>query len=240
MTLDGFLAAMSDLGVDGVELTAYYFDAPITAASLRHTARRCFVQGLEVAGTAVGNTFTLPPGSARDSQLAMCAAWIGRSSVIGSRCLRVFAGATPEGVTDSLARAWVIDCLRTLLPLAARRGVILALENHGGVVAEPDGLLEILEALPSAWLGAKLDTGNFVTSDPYADIARIAPYAVSTHVKTDVHLNGAVVPADLARICAILRDAGYRGYLNLEYEGVEPAATGVPSALRRLLELARA
>lgn len=240
MSLEGFLATMSDLDVDGVELTAYYFDPPVTPAALRQTARRCFLQGLEVAGTAVGNTFALAPGPERVDQLAMCAEWIGRSSVLGSRCLRVFAGAAPDGVTDSTARGWVIDCLRTLLPLAARRGVILALENHGGVVAEPDGLLEILDALPSPWLGVKLDTGNFATANPYADIARIAPYAVSTHVKTDIRVNGTVVTADLSRVCAILRDAGYRGYLNLEYEGAEPAETAVPSALRRLLELARA
>jgi sugar phosphate isomerase/epimerase len=187
----------------------------------------------------VGNTFTLPPGPARETQINLVRHWVDLSADLGSPCLRVFAGAVPEGVSARTGRQWVADCLSVCAEYAADHGVILALENHGGVVSEPDGLLDVLRRADSEWVGAKLDSGNFDSADPYADLARCAPYAVSTHAKTEIRRNGVSEPTDYGRLTALLRSAGYRGHLNLEYEGAEDAATAVPRAIAEMLAAAR-
>ncbi len=239
MTLEGFLERCAELECDGVELTSYYFPTPITPGYLRRVARRCFVLGLEVAGTAVGNTFTVPPGPARQAQLNLVRLWVDLSVDLGARCLRVFAGPVPSEGSARTGRRWVSECLEECVAYSAERGVVLALENHGGVVERPEGLLEILGRVRSEWLGAKLDTGNFDSSDPYADLAQCAPYAVSTHIKTELRRNGLVEKADIGAIAEILRRAGYRGYMNLEYEAAEDAATAVPRAIAAMRAAAK-
>lgn len=238
MTLDDFLDRAAEIGIHGVELTSYYFPEPITPAELHRLARRAWTLGLDITGGAVGNTFTLPPGPDRDRQMDLVRRWIDLTPEMGGRYIRVFAGAAPAGVPDDVARGWVVDCLRQLCPEAGKRGIVLALENHGGVVALPEGMLQIMGAVESEWFGVNLDTGNFHTADPYADLAELAPYAVTTHVKTEMVRGDIREPADLPRIASILRDAGYRGYLHLEYEAQEDPATAAPRALRELLALA--
>lgn len=239
MSLEGFLDRCAELDCDGVELTAYYFPTPITPSLMRRLARRCFLLGLDISGTAIGNTFALPPGPERNANIVLTRNWIDLSVDLGAPSLRVFAGAVPKGVPQSRGRRWVAECLSEVVEYAADRGVVLALENHGGVVAEPDGLLDILARVRSDWLGVKLDTGNFNTADPYADLARCAPYAVSTHIKTEIRRNGVLEPADIGRLADILKEAGYRGFMNLEYEAAEDATTAVPKAIAEMLRAAR-
>ena len=115
--------------------------------------------------------------------------------------------------------------------------MFLALENHGGVVATPEGLLEVVQAVRSEWFGVNLDTGNFHGKDPYADLARCAPYAVTAQVKAEIEpAGGPKQAADLARLTSILKNVGYRGVVSLEYESAEPPLSAVP----RLLEALRA
>ena len=92
----------------------------------------------------------------------------------------------------------------------------------------------------SPFFGVNFDTGNFESADPYVDMAKIAPYAVTVQVKPVVLVNGGpkTTPADLPRVFQILRDAQYRGYVALEYEGENPE-TEVPKLIEKLRPLAR-
>lgn len=237
MALEDFLNVCAEIGIHGVELTSYYVPDPATPRTLHQLARRAFLLGLDITGTAVGNTFTVPPGEERDKQLTLVRRWVDLCPEMGGRYVRVFAGAAPEGVSEAQARQWVVECLRESCEYAGEIGVIIALENHGGVVATLDGMLEILRAVDSPWLCANLDTGNFHSSDPYADVAGLAPHAATVHVKTEMVSNGARSEADLERLAGILREAGYRGYMHLEYEAAEDAATAVPRILKQMLQL---
>ncbi|HSV74482.1 MAG TPA: sugar phosphate isomerase/epimerase family protein [Chthonomonadales bacterium] len=235
MTLEDFVDRASALGVDAVEPTEYYFPKPVTTEYIARLKRRCFLQGLDISGSPMGNVFTHPAGPARDAQLSAVKAWVDRCVELGAPCVRVFAGAQQPGQTLEQAQRCVIESMEAACEYAGTRGVMLALENHGGIVAEADGLLAIVRAVRSEWCGVNLDTGNFRTDDPYADLAKCARYTVMVQVKTEVQPRGRPrVEADLARKAAILRDAGYRGYVVLEYEAAEPPLTAVPRWLDRL------
>lgn len=240
MTLEGFLDRCAEMGLDGVELTSYYFPPDSVPQTIRKLVRRAFLLGLDINGTAVGNTFTLPPGPEREKQLALVKQWTDYATDMGGPCVRVFAGGSPQGTPEETARGWVVECLKECCDYAGARGVMLALENHGGVVARPDGVLKILEAVDSEWLGVKLDTGNFRTADPYGDAAKVAPYAISTHLKTEVYPNNQRQDVDMPRLVKLLRDVGYRGFMHLEYEAAEDPATAVPRTLAELRRLVSA
>lgn len=239
MTLEAFIKQSAEWGTDGVELTEYYFKKPITPEYLMSLKRTAALWGQDITGTPIGNNFALPPGDERSKQIATFQQWIDVSADLGSPAIRTFAGSAPQGVDDTQGRKWVVECLESVCAHAARRGVLLAIENHGGVVATADGLLEIVKAVQCEWVGINLDTGNFHTADPYDDMARCAPYAVTCQLKTEIAAAGQQKSAaDIPRIVEILRQARYRGYVTLEYEAAEEPMTAVPrhlAAMRQVL-----
>jgi sugar phosphate isomerase/epimerase len=116
---------------------------------------------------------------------------------------------------------------------------MLGLENNGGIVATAHDLLTIVRAVKSPWFGVNLDTGNFHSADPYADLARCVPYAVNVQYKVEMHREGTgpKEPADAARVVNILRDGGYQGFVALEYEAAGNPHDAVPRHLRELRDL---
>jgi sugar phosphate isomerase/epimerase len=238
MDLIDFIHLCADLGTDGVELTEYYFDKPITHDYLMRLKRTAHLWGQSITGTPIGNQFTYPAGLERDRQIESFKNWIDVSADLGSPTIRTFAGTALKGMSDAEARRNVIETLAPVCDYAGENGVFVAVENHGGVVATPDGLLEIVAAVQSPWLGINLDTGNFHTEDPYADLARCAPYAVTVQYKVEMFPKGQPAqPADFARVLKILRDANYHGFVTLEYEAKEDPKTAVPRHVAQMRKL---
>ena len=95
-----------------------------------------------------------------------------------------------------------------------------------------------MKGVNSPWVGINLDTGNFRGADPYKEIEMATPYAVTVQVKTEITpAGGQKMEADLGRELDILRGAGYRGYVALEYEAQEDPKTAVPKHLAQLRAL---
>ena len=239
MDMFDFIRTCAELGTDGVELTEYFFQKPITPDYLMRLKRTAHLWGQSITGTPIGNEFTYPAGADRDAQVAKYKQWLDVSADLGSPAVRTFAGKAPKGMSDSDARKNVVETLNIVAEHAAKRGVFIGVENHGGVVAEPDGLLEIVTAVQSPWVGINLDTGNFRTDDPYRDLARCAPYAVTVQFKLDMFPKGQPAQlADFPRILKILREASYRGFVTLEYESKEDPREAVPrhvAEMRRMM-----
>ena len=231
-----FLDFCAEHGCQGVELTSYYFPANVTPEFLARVRRHAFLRGLDVSGTAVGNTFTHPAGPKRDEETAYVKRWIDHAVTLGAPHIRVFAGAAQRGSAPEEARRLCIAGLEECCAYAGARGIMLGLENHGGIVAEAEGLLAIVAAVKSPWLGINLDSGNFHTDDPYADFARCAPLAVNVQIKSELRRRGRPQneAADLARFVKLLRDARYQGYVTLEYESAEDPFQAVPPLLKTL------
>jgi sugar phosphate isomerase/epimerase len=237
MTLEDFVDLCAQYDLDGTEPTSYYFPEPVTTEYLRRLRRRAFLQGLGISGTAVGNTFTQPPGPARDKEIAHVKKWVDYAVDLGAPVIRIFAGNLQKGTTEEQARQWAIEAINECCRYAGEHGIILALENHGGIVTTAEQLLLIVKAVQSDWFGVNLDTGNFRSSDPYHELEMAAPYAVTVQVKTEISPNGNRTEANLARVIAILKSAGYRGFVALEYEAREDPKTAVPRHLKKLRQL---
>ena len=237
MTLESFVDLCAQYPLDGVELTSYYVPEPLADGFLRHLRRRAFLLGLTVSGTAIGNTFTHPPGATRDEEMAYSKRWIDRAAELGAPTIRIFAGDVQKGTTEAQARQWCVEAIGEACAYAGTRGVILALENHGGIVATAERLLSIVRDVNSEWFGVNWDSGNFESADAYAELAAIAPYAVTSQIKANIGSPKGPVAADLSRVIGILRDAGYRGWVSLEYEEEEDAKTAVPRLLTELERL---
>jgi sugar phosphate isomerase/epimerase len=145
----------------------------------------------------------------------------------------------PKGDSEEKARERCVAAIQEACDHAAKYGIVLALENHGGITSTPDQLLAIVTAVKHDAFGVNLDSGNFHTEDPYADLEKIAPYAVNAQIKTEISPKGkGAQEADLKRLVEILRKANYRGYVALEYEAKEDAKVAVPrhlAALKKLL-----
>lgn len=237
MTLEGFAKRAAEMQVDGVELTSYYFPNEITPEYIGRLKRLCHLLGLGIIGVPVRNTFTYPAGPDRDKEIAHVRRWIDLAAGLGAPTMRIFAGDLQPGQSLAEARKNCVESIEACADLAARRGVLLGLENHGGIVAEADSLLAIVKAVRSDACGINLDTGNFHSDDPYGDLARCAPWAVTVQVKAEIQPRGQEKQeADLKRLVRILKDSGFRGYATLEYEEEDPL-TAVPRLLERLRAL---
>ena len=238
MTLEKFIDYCAEQGLGATELTGYYFPKDVTTEYLLSLRERTHRLGLDISGTAIGNDFCLPEGEKREQQLADCRTWIDYAAVMGAPAIRIFAGKVPKGDSEDAAIERCADGINQSLDYAATKGIFLALENHGGITATPAQMMKIIDKVKSSpWFGVNFDSGNFRTDDPYRDLAVIAPYAVNAQIKVAVKTaDGKRQKADLPRVIGILKDAGYRGYVALEFEEPNPFEE-IPKYLDELRDL---
>ena len=225
-----FVDWCGDNNVPGAEVTSYFFPPDCDAEFCNEVKRRAYLRGVCLTGTAVGNNFALPKGEKLSEQIAYTKKWIEFAAILGAPHIRVFAGAKPKDLSEEEAVANCLAAYEECLEFAGQKGVFLGLENHGGIVAEPDNLIKMVRAAKSKWAGINLDSGNFHTEDPYADLAKIAPYAVNVQLKMQIKRKDAKEeePSDIKRVLQILRDANYQGWFTLEYEMKDDPFVNVP------------
>jgi L-ribulose-5-phosphate 3-epimerase len=239
------------LGLDGVEILHRQMDSEENDA-LQRLKREAFVRGLDLYALSIHQDFVSPDPAERARQVEHTRRCIEIAYGLGIPAIRLNSGrwkmirsfndlmqargiepALP-GHTEDDAFDWVIQSIEACLPLAAERGVILALENHWGLTFRAAGVLRILQALPSDWLRVTMDWGNFL-DEPYGELEQLAPHAVLVHAKT--YYGGGewyTLDLDYPRLAAMLRRVHYRGYVSLEFEGKEDAQTAVPKSIQML------
>jgi sugar phosphate isomerase/epimerase len=238
MTFDDFIDTAADLGLDAVELTQYYFPQT-TPDYLAHLKGRCTRLGLDVSGTAVGNNFCRTDPEKHKEEIDTVKRWVEHSARLGAKTMRIFAGSVEKGDSEEKARARCVEAIQETCDFAGRHGIYLALENHGGLTADIDRMLLLVGAVRHEWFGVNWDTGNFQSADPYADLERLAPYAVTVQIKSEIQRGAKKEKeeADLKRLIDILRAAQYRGYVALEYEAAEEPKTAIPRHIAALQKL---
>lgn len=238
----------ADMGFDGVEILHRQMSGE-SNDYLQSLKRRAFVNGLDLMGFSIHQGFLSPDSARRQKNIDHTLRCIELAYRMGIPTMRLNTGTwgtSPsfdalmankgieppvEGHTDEEAFGWVIGAIEKCLPRAQECGVTLALENHWGLARTAKGLLRIVDAVKSPWLKVLLDTGNFL-EDGYEQMEMVAPHVVMVHAKT--YFGGGEwysLDLDYARVAKILRGVNFRGYISLEFEGKEDAATGVPKSL---------
>jgi|YelNatPaOPRAMG01_1025707.scaffolds.fasta_scaffold00031_39 sugar phosphate isomerase/epimerase len=233
MKLEDFIDEAARLGLDGIQLTTYYYES--TQPSYLHRLKfRAYKLGLDIPDIATRTNFCQKDLEVRIRQAEEMKQWIDAAVELGANGIRVFGGNIPKGATPDEAVDWTVDGLLRALEYAEKRGVILALENHGGVTETADLVLKIRSKINSPNFALLLDTANFRTNT-YEEIKKVAPYAVTTHVKTEVFApDGGKRPVDTERIIRTLAEVGYRGYLHIEYEAEEEPRVAIPRFVAEL------
>ena len=177
----------------------------------------------------------------------------------GAKTVRVFAGDIKAGFTYEQCLLWIIAGLKEAAAYAYDRGVTLALENHGKLAGRSDQVQTILNAVASPALKANPDTGNFllVHQASHTAVAELATRAAMCHFKDfrlvpdhyagfaytgteGLKFAGTAIgegEVDLPDCVSSLRQAGFDGWLNIEYEGEEDPRTALPRSVAYAKEL---
>jgi sugar phosphate isomerase/epimerase len=77
-------------------------------------------------------------------------------------------------------------------------------------------MTDMIKKINNDWFGLILDTGSFVTNEPYSEIKKMANYAVNWQVKEKLNYNGKTEDMDLEKLFRIVKASSYRGYLPIE------------------------
>lgn len=238
MSLFDLLEECARLDVDAVDPTGYFFpgypEVP-ERSFINKFKRRAFQLGLEFSGTGIRNDFATSDREKRKSDIALAKSWIEATAEMGAPVLRVFAGKQPEGHTWEEAAGWMAEALAECVGYAEKFGVMIGVQNHGDMLKTADEVLKILDMVRSDWLGVIVDTGSFLTSDPYRDIERVIPHAVNWQLKK--WLSDRKGPEiDMDKLVDIIRKSSYRGYVAVETLPT-PGKEDTYDALREVPEL---
>jgi len=236
MTMEDVIRKAVELGIDGVDMTAYWFKStdPAYLASLRHLA---FKYGVCFSGAAIGASTVQAESGKRAQVLEEIKKWVDVTESLGAPHLRVFAGKLPAGATVQQAIEWTVDTSKRASEYAGKKGITLGMEDHEGITQNADACLEIVNRVDSPFFGINLDITNFIPTekaDAYAQIEATVPYATHSHIR-DRFQNGQAV--DLDRVWRIFARSNYKGFMSAEYEGEEDPSTGVPKLVDKIKAL---
>lgn len=207
--------------IKGVDLTGYYFPgypAVPTDEYILKIKNKAAELGITLTGTGIRNNFASPDPAVRAADVELAKKWIVVASKLGVPVVRLFAGEIPKGYEnkwDEVA-GWMIACYKECAAFAAQYKIKIGIQNHGDMLQTADQCLKVLRAVNSPWAGLIVDTGNFKTEDPYADIEMTAPYAVNWQVKESAFGLGNPVPTDYTRLMKILKKQNVHGFLPIE------------------------
>jgi len=251
LTMEACIDQAAEMGFDGLDLLHMQMHRE-DDAYLRDLKKRALINGLDLCGLSIHQTFVSPDKDVRRRNVEHTIRCIELAYKLGIPCMRLNTGrwGTTKnfetlmknrgiepplaGFTDEDAYPWVMESIEQCLSAAENCGVLLALENHWGLARTPEGLLRIVKGVHSPWLKVLMDTGNFL-ENPYDKLEMIAPHTVFVQAKT--YYGGGIfytLDLDYTRIADILRRHNYRGYISLEFEGEEDCKTAIPKSLALL------
>jgi sugar phosphate isomerase/epimerase len=235
MTLPDVVRYCARHGIEALDATGYYFPGYPNAPAdeyLRNLKREAFVNGVTIFGTGVRNDFTVPDAAARRDSVQLVKNWIEVAAKLGASLIRVFTGAgVPSGHSFDQVLEWMASDLKECVAYGSRYGVVVGLQNHDDFLKTADDTIRVVKAVNSEWFGIILDVGSLRQSDPYAEIEKLAPYAVSWQLKENVGYGSKEVPTDLRKVKAIIDRVGYRGFLPIETLGPGDPETKVAKFL---------
>lgn len=239
------------MGFDGIELLLVQMSSE-ERSYLNKLKKLAFHSGLDLMGFSTHQGFVYSEREKRDEEIRKTIHQIELAYELGIPTMRLNTGRwgtsgsfdelmanrgiepVLPGYTEEDGFHWVIDAIEKCLYKAEECGVVLGLENHWGLGRTAGGVKRIVEEIGSPWLMVTLDTGNFL-ENPYDQLKALAGQTILMQAKT--YYGGGkwyTLDLDYRRIGEIMREAGYKGYISLEFEGNEDPLKAVPESLEVL------
>ncbi len=150
--------------------------------------------------------------------------WVAAAAFLGCHAIRVNAGAE-AGADRDVMKDHAADSLRRLATYGAPYGISVIVENHGGPSSDGAWLADVMRRADHRGVGTLPDFGNFhvgdgIWYDRYQGMAELMPFAKAVSAKShEFDASGNEVNTDYRRVLKTVVDAGYTGYIGIEYEG---------------------
>ena len=165
--------------------------------------------------------------------------WVEAAKFLGCHSIRV--NAHGKGKTDKEKAANTTKGLRGLSEFGKAHGINVIVENHGGLSSNGKWLAGVLKNVGLDNCGSLPDFGNFHSYDRYLGIKELMPFAKGVSAKShDFDAEGNETKTDYLKALKLVLDAGYRGYVGVEYEGGKLSEEDGIIATKKLLVKARA
>ncbi len=238
--------AREDYGIEGVEFVNQFFkDKAHDSTYLKELKKRANDFGVTCVLIMIDGEGDLSATQAdgRTKAVENHKKWVDAAAALGCHAIRVNTGEH-YSPTDVAA---VAEACGSLTDYGVKNGISIICENHGGPSSNPDALVALMKAVGKPTFGTLPDFGNFphdkagnYTIDIYDAIARMMPYAKGVSAKSyDFDESGKETKLDYARIMKIVTDAGYKGFVGIEYEGERLGEPEGIRATKKLLESLR-
>lgn len=167
--------------------------------------------------------------------------WVDAAAFLGCHAIRV--NAASRGEYDEQMK-YAADGLHMLCEYGDSKKINVIVENHGGLSSNADWLVGVMKLVNHKRVGTLPDFGNFVIDrqtgeeyDRYKGVEMLMPYAKGVSAKSwDFDAQGNETKMDFYRLMKIVKDSGYKGYIDVEYEGTVLSERDGVIATKNLLE----
>ncbi len=223
ISLDDMFRFAVETGFEAVDLTAYYIpgypEVPPDEI-LFGIKKMAFRYGINIAGTGVRNDFALVDAEDRAQEVQMVKNWVIAAAKMGATSLRVFSGrSAAPGHTREEVKTWITECFQACADFASLHGVMIAFQNHDDYIVSTADILDIVRGVDSECFGLMLDIGSLPTPDPYPEIEKLIPYAITWQIKSHVKTGNGTEPTNFGKLMKIVKKYGYQGYFPIEALG---------------------
>jgi sugar phosphate isomerase/epimerase len=232
-------------GSEGIDFHQRLTGDPATARE--RITKALETSGLALSGISLSNNYNTSDAGQLAEQLAASKEWIDIAADLRAPVCRVFGGGRKKDEEVAVQLSRTCDALKEVAAHAEAKGVVMALENHGGFPSSGEEQAEMIETVGSKALGATIDVGNYLSGgqegiDGTKAAARHSRYV---HFKDCMKLPTGETPwgwkpksctvgvgaVDHEACLRVLKEAGYSGWVALEYEGPSPERIGVEESL---------
>jgi sugar phosphate isomerase/epimerase len=239
--LDFAQQATTEYGIDAVEYVNQFFkDKAKDQEYLSEMKSRAADQGVRNVLIMIDDEGNLgdPDASRRTKAIEKHYPWVEAAKFLGCHSIRV--NAHSKGTPEEQAKL-VTDGLRRLAEFGATAGIGVIVETHGGLSSNGEWLTSVIKAVNLPNCGTLPDFGNFSSYDRYRGVQEMMPYAKGVSAKShDFDKQGNETHTDYRKMLKIVLDAGYHGYVGIEYEGSRTSEADGIRATKKLLETVRA
>jgi sugar phosphate isomerase/epimerase len=246
--LDFPLIAKRDFDIDCIEyVNTFFMDKAKDTDYLKQLKQRCDDNGVKSGLIMCDSEGDL--GDADDTKRTTAVEnhykWVEAAKFLGCHSIRVNARSSGDPAEQ---HKHAVDGLRRLSEFGAKHDINVIVENHGGISSNGKWLAGVIKEVVDSGLkncGTLPDFGNFTISDSekydrYQGVTEMMPYAKGVSAKSHVFdADGNEAEIDYIKMMKIVLDAGYHGYVGIEWEGDKPGEMEGVKLTKQLLERVR-